>query len=77
MASSADLPAGGPAWRGQRFVVFDNESTGLDPRKDRIVSIGAVAVRDGDILLDDMFEATVRIAYNTSAVVVHGITQEE
>lgn len=77
MASNANLSAAIPAWRGQRFVVFDNESTGLDPRKDRIISIGAVAVRDGEILLDDMFEATVRVAYNTSAVVVHGITQEE
>lgn len=60
-----------------RFVVFDNESTGLDPRKDRIVSIGAVAVRGDDILLDDTFEATVRFDFNTASVVVHGITQEE
>ena len=75
MASAADPSA--PSRRDQRFVVFDNESTGLDPRKDRIVSIGAVAVCDGEIRLDDTFEATVRIAFNTSAVVVHGITQEE
>jgi DNA polymerase-3 subunit epsilon len=74
---SAESLATAPAWHDRRFVVFDNESTGLDPRKDRIVSIGAVAVRNDEILLDDTFEATVRIAYNTSAVVVHGITQEE
>lgn len=77
MASGADGLAAGPAWADRRFVVFDNESTGLDPRKDRIVSIGAVAVRNGEILLDDVFEATVRIAFNTSAVMVHGITREE
>jgi DNA polymerase III subunit epsilon len=76
MASTADFSAA-PAERAPRFVVFDNESTGLDPRKDRIVSIGAVAVQGGEIRLDDTFEATVRIAFNTSAVVVHGITQEE
>lgn len=64
-------------WEETRFVVFDNESTGLNPRKDRIVSIGAVAVRGRDILLDDVFEATVQIEFNTSAVMVHGITRQQ
>jgi DNA polymerase III subunit epsilon len=59
-----------------RFVVLDSETTGLDPRTDRLVSIGAVAVRDGEILLDDSFEAVLRVDHNTSAVVVHGITRE-
>jgi len=60
-----------------RFVVLDTETTGLDPRKDRIVSIGAVALRDGEIRLDDCFETLLRQDYNTSAVAVHGVTREE
>jgi len=64
-------------WIEKRFVVFDNESTGLDPRKDQIVSIGAIGVRNGEILLQDIFETTVKIEFNTSATVVHGITREE
>jgi len=60
-----------------RFVVLDSETTGLDPRKDRLITIGAVAVRDGDIVLEDSFEALLKVAYNTSAVTVHGITREE
>src|SRR5262245_57219166 len=60
-----------------RFVVLDSETTGLDPRKDRIVTIGAVAVQGGEIILEDQFEALLKVAYNTSAVTVHGVTREE
>jgi DNA polymerase-3 subunit epsilon len=60
-----------------RFVVFDQETTGLDPRKDHIVSIGAVAVADGGISLDDVFEAVIQTAEITPAVLIHGITPAE
>ncbi|MBC2593730.1 3'-5' exonuclease [Ruficoccus amylovorans] len=59
-----------------RFVVLDTETTGLNARKDGIVSIGAVAVRRGQIMLEDQYEAMIKFAYNTSAVVVHGVTRE-
>ncbi|MCX6605300.1 MAG: 3'-5' exonuclease [Acidobacteria bacterium] len=62
---------------GVRFVVLDTETTGLDPRRDRIITIGAVAVVDGEILLDDSFEVLLRMAYNNSSVMVHGITRDE
>ena len=60
-----------------RFVVLDTESTGLDPRRDRLITIGAIAVRGGEILLDDSFEALLRLDYNRSSVTVHGITRDE
>lgn len=60
-----------------RFVVLDSETTGLDPRKDRLITIGAVAVIDGEILLDDSFEALLKVDYNTSAITVHGVTRDE
>jgi DNA polymerase-3 subunit epsilon len=60
-----------------RFVVLDSETTGLDTHTDRIISIGAVAVRDHEILLEDSFEALLKVAANTSAVTVHGITRDE
>ena len=62
---------------GVRFVVLDTETTGLDPRRDRIITIGAVAVVDGEILLDDSFEVLLRMAYNNSSLTVHGITRDE
>ena len=60
-----------------RFVALDSETTGLNPLTDRIITIGAVAVQDGDIVLEDSFEALLRVEKNTSAVTVHGITRDE
>ena len=60
-----------------RFVVLDTETTGLDPRRDKIITIGALAVCGGEILLDDAFEALLKIAYNNASVTVHGITRDE
>lgn len=60
-----------------RFVVLDSETTGLDPRKDRLVTIGAVTVVNGEILLEDAFEALLQVDYNTSAITVHGVTRDE
>lgn len=60
-----------------RFVVLDSETTGLDPRRDRLITIGAVALIDGDILLDDAFEVMCKLDYNRASVTVHGITRDE
>jgi DNA polymerase-3 subunit epsilon len=60
-----------------RFVVLDSETTGLNPRTDRIVTIGAVAVQDAEILIDDSFAALLKIERNTDAVTVHGVTRNQ
>ncbi len=63
--------------RDVRFVSLDCETTGTDAERDRIITIGAIAVTGGEILLEDQFESLLHISHNTSAVVVHGITAEE
>lgn len=60
-----------------RFVVLDCETTGLDPRTDRIITIGAVGVENGEIVIRDSFEALLKVTTNTSAVTVHGVTRDE
>jgi DNA polymerase-3 subunit epsilon len=60
-----------------RFVVLDSETTGLDPRRDRLITIGAVAVIDGEIRLEDSIEVMCRLDYNRASVTVHGITRDE
>ncbi len=42
------------------FVVFDTELTGLDRRRDEIVSIAAIRIKDMRISLDDSFHSLVR-----------------
>ncbi|MDE5866567.1 MAG: ribonuclease H-like domain-containing protein, partial [Lachnospiraceae bacterium] len=39
------------------YVCLDLETTGLDPKKDKIIEIGAVRVRDGKI--DAMLETFI------------------
>ncbi len=60
-----------------RFVVLDLETTGLNPATDAIVTIGAVGVLGGDILLEDSFSALLKVGQNTSAVTVHGVTRDQ
>ncbi|ESQ15938.1 MAG: hypothetical protein N838_27955, partial [Thiohalocapsa sp. PB-PSB1] len=60
-----------------RFVVLDCETTGLDARRHRIISIGAIAVSRCEIDLSDGFEALLRVRFNTAATLVHGITRDE
>lgn len=41
---------------GDEYIVFDTETTGLDPKNDEILSIGAVKVKDNKILTSQTFE---------------------
>lgn len=60
-----------------RFVALDTETTGLDPRRDSIITIGAVGIVGGQIQLEDTFEVMLPVRYNKSSVTVHGITRDE
>lgn len=61
-----------------RFVVFDTETTGFDFEKDRILSIGAVAVKNKTIEVKDNFEVYLdQEKFNPETVKIHGIIQNE
>ena len=61
--------------RALRWVVVDCESSGLDPGRDRLLSIGAVAVRDGRVDHADSFSAVLRQtqASDVPNILIHGI----
>lgn len=56
-------------------VVFDTETTGLDPKKDTIVSIGAVKIRGNTILTDEALHllVTQSKAISAESIKIHQI----
>ncbi|MBN2816814.1 MAG: 3'-5' exonuclease [Campylobacterales bacterium] len=49
------------------YVVFDTETTGLNPKEDEILSIGAVKVKGNKILTSETFEFYVKNEKNISS----------
>lgn len=62
-----------------RYVVVDTELTGLDEKRDSIVSIGAVRMTGGKIGIGDTFYRLVspRTELTAASVVIHEITPSD
>lgn len=58
-----------------QWMAIDCETSGLDTRRDRLLSVGAVPVRDGRIHLGGRFSALVRqdAPSESANILVHGI----
>ena len=58
-----------------RFVVMDVETTGLSLTRDHLIAIGAVAVKEGRIDLDDSFEVVLQQETSSGKdnILIHGI----
>jgi DNA polymerase-3 subunit epsilon len=61
--------------RASRYVVVDVESSGLNISRDHLIAIGAVAVRDGHIRLNDSLEIVLQQARVSEKdnILIHGI----
>jgi DNA polymerase-3 subunit epsilon len=61
-----------------RWVAIDCETSGLDPRRDRLLALGAVAVRDARVELAESFHALMRQERPSEPgnILVHGIGGE-
>lgn len=61
----------------KRYVVFDCETTGLDYKSDRILSIGAVAIQNDKIIVGDFMEVFLQQdIFKPESVPIHGILKE-
>jgi DNA polymerase-3 subunit epsilon len=60
-------------------VAIDCETTGLDPRKDDIVTVAAVKIRGNRILTSERFEATLRpsVEMNPEAIKIHRLRERD
>jgi DNA polymerase III subunit epsilon len=73
--ASAALPTGRTPWRQARYCALDFELTGLDERRDEIISFGAIPVDGPRISLRSVVSGLVRPARELSepSILVHGI----
>lgn len=61
-----------------RFVIFDTETTGLDTKNDRILSIGTIAVINNTIKVNDNLENYLnQDFFNTETVKIHGLLSDK
>ena len=67
--------SGRRSWRAARFVAIDVETTGLDPRRDEIISFAAVPVEAGRIASGEAVSGLVRPRLGPAAgsVEIHGL----
>ena len=60
-----------------RFIALDTETTGLDIKKDRILSIGAIAIKGDTITVSDSLELYVeQDHYDPKSTPIHGILKK-
>ncbi len=62
-------------YNGHEVVVFDTETTGLNPKHDEILSIGAVLIRDNVIVTSETFEVFLKPskAISSKSIEIHRI----
>ena len=72
---AAPVPDGRADWRQGRFLALDLETTGLDARRDAIVSIGWVVIEDAMVDLGRHGHSLVRPPRGVTpeSAVIHGI----
>jgi DNA polymerase III subunit epsilon len=69
------VTGGRTSWRLASFVVVDLETTGLDPRRDEVLSFAAVPIEGGRILVGGTVTGLVRpeSAPPASSIEIHGL----
>jgi len=71
----AQPASGRTPWRSARYCALDLELSGLDPRRDEIISFGAIPIEDGRVRPGEALEGWVRPerALEEASILVHGL----
>lgn len=61
--------------KSEEYIVFDTETTGLNPKEAEILSIGAVKIKDNKILTSETFEIYLKPSklISSKSIEIHGI----
>jgi DNA polymerase III subunit epsilon len=54
------IPVRSPSWREARFIAIDVETTGLDPRRDEVISFAGIPIESGRIITSESVHGLVR-----------------
>jgi DNA polymerase-3 subunit epsilon len=62
-------------WRAAEYCVIDVETTGLDPRRDNVISVGSAYIRDGRVVCSDNYYSLIRpdCPVSVSSMRIHGL----
>jgi DNA polymerase-3 subunit epsilon len=71
------LPARSTPWSECRLLAVDFETSGLDPRRDRILSVGWVAIDGGRIRMSSAAHRLVHASDVGHSATVHGLTDTD
>jgi DNA polymerase-3 subunit epsilon len=70
-----------PPWDSVTYWALDLETGGLDPRRDAIVAVGMVPVRDGRARLGERFRSLVRpepgLRVDAASIRAHGLVEAD
>jgi DNA polymerase-3 subunit epsilon len=72
----ADELDAGADWVSQRIAFLDTETTGTDPRSDRIIEVGVVIGQDGEVRERHNWLLHPGVPIPKESATVHGITDE-
>jgi DNA polymerase III subunit epsilon len=68
-----------PSWRDARFIAIDVETTGLDPKRDEVISFAGVPIESARIIAADAVHGLVRprAATTGSSTQIHGLRDHD
>lgn len=73
--AKSKMPSKDQLLKDLRFVVLDTETTGLDIKKDKVLSIGAIVIENQEIIINESLELIVfnEDKIENDAILIHGI----